>query len=143
VTTSPGRRPLSVTLPACLVFIVSILNLTRLILTLQNWEFLDVLIPMSPAYLALSGLFWSLLGLLLTWGIWLGKPWAPKLTLISIVAYSIYYWSDRLFAPGYPQRVSGSNFLIGLNLLIAMWSLWMLSRPKARKFFGEINEKKS
>jgi hypothetical protein len=142
VTTSPTHRPLSITLLAWFVLVVTILNLLRLVMTLRNWEFLAGLLPMSPVYLALSGLSWCLLGFPLTWGIWLGKSWAPKFTLISIIAYSIYYWSDRLFAPGYPQRSSGSYSFIGLNLLIAMWSLWILSRPNARKFFGEINEQK-
>ena len=142
MTFSRSRRPLSVTLLALLVFSVAILNFLRLVITAQKWAFLAGLLPMSPLYLVLSGLLWCLAGILLAWGLWRGKPWGPKLTLISIVAYTLHYWLDRLFMPGYPQRNTGGYFLIGVNLLIVFLSLWALSRPRARYFFGEKHEEK-
>jgi hypothetical protein len=141
------RRPLSVSLVAWMVFIVTILNFLRLGLTLYNWEFLtallstDVIFPIFPAYLVATGLFWVVIGLPLAWGIWRGNRWAPRLFLAELMAYSIYYWADRVFLPGYPQRNSDWSFAVGLNLLILVWSLWIMTRRKTKGFFGEVYER--
>jgi hypothetical protein len=141
------RRPLSVSLLAWMVFIVTILNIFRLGLALYNWEFLTELLssavtfPIFPAYLVATGLFWGVIGLPLAWSIWRGKKWAPCLFLAELLAYSVYYWADRVFLPGYPQRNSDWTFAVGLNLLILVLSSWIMTRQKTKDFFGEAYER--
>jgi len=136
------RRPFSVTLLAWLVFIVALLNLLRLVLTLTRWQFLVELLPFSPAYLAVSGWIWFLIGLPVAWGMMRGKHWAPGFTLAIFLAYSIYYWLDRLLLPGYPERKSDWPFVAGLNLVILLGSFYVLYCPKGRRFFGEVDERR-
>lgn len=147
MTNSKPRRLFSVTLIAWMVFIITIINFLRLGLTLYNWEFLTELLspaatyPLFPIYMAVSGLVWGVVGLPLIWGIWRGKMWAPRLLLATLLFYSIYYWLDRAFLPGYPQRNSNWPFAMGINLLILIWILWVMTRQKVKDFFGEAHER--
>ena len=140
------RRLLSVTFLALMVFIGAILNLLRLGLALRNWAYLSELLSsveipsIFPAYLAVSGLVWGLVGLLLAWGIWKGESWAPRFLFAVLLVYSAYYWIDRLFLSGYPQRISNWPFALSVNLLILLWSVWVMTRQRTRYFFGEAHE---
>jgi len=136
------KRPLGVTLLACLVLIVAVINIIRLVEILQGWAFLVELLPFSPAYLALTGLVWGVVGLSLTWGIWQGQSWAPLFTGLAMLTYSVYYWVDRLLMPGNTDRNSNWPFAASVNLLVLAWGFWILSRRKSRNFFGEMYERK-
>ena len=43
-----------------------------------------------------SGALWTVIGILLMWGIWQKKDWAAKLLLGASAGYSVWYWSERL-----------------------------------------------
>jgi hypothetical protein len=123
------------------VLTVAVVYLIRFVLTIVNWDFLAELLPISPAYLAASGLVWGVALPPLAWGLWRGQGWAPRWTLIALLAFSLYYWCDRLLMPGYPSRNINWLFSASLNLLLLAWSGWILSRPKARTFFGDLHER--
>jgi hypothetical protein len=135
------RRPFSVTLLVLLVLIVAVFNLIRMLQTLTGWEFLTELMQISPVYLAASGLIWGVAGLLLAIWTWLGARRASRLIRLAIPMYSLYYWLDRLFLSGYPERNVNWPFSAGVNLLIFLWSYWILSRKRVKIFFGETYEK--
>lgn len=132
-------RPFSVTLLVLGVLIIAIVNGIRFILAISQWEFLNDILPISPIYLVLSGLVWSLILLPLVWGLWRGYSWAPRLTMISSLAYTLYYWLDRLFLT---TNYGGQNwpFVIVFNIILLISIYWILSRRKARAFFGELHE---
>lgn len=132
-------RPFSVTLLIIGVLIIATVNSIRFILTIIQWEFLKDILPITPLYLALSGLFWSLVLLPQAWGLWRGYPWAPRSTLISSIAYTLYYWLDRLFLT---TNFGGQNwpFVIVFNIILLISIYWILYRRKARAFFGELYE---
>ena len=88
------------------VLIVAGMNLVRLGQSLAGWKFLETLLPVSPAYLAVTGLVWGALGLLAAWRLWQGQTWARWFGLAFIISFSVYYWVDRLFLPSYPGRNS-------------------------------------
>ena len=137
------RRPLGVTLFALLVLTFAVLNLLRLVETIQNWDLLTTLLPISPAYLSLSSLVWTVLGFPVAWGLWRGRRLAYHLSPIILLGYSLYVWADRLLFSGYPERQENWPFVAFVNLFIIAWSLWVLTRPKAMAFFGEMHERKS
>ena len=133
-------RPGSVTKLALLVLIFAVVNLLRLIQALKSWEFLAGLLPISPAYLAISGLVWSTIGLPLVLAIWYGARWAPGLTRLTIMVYTLYYWVDRLLMPSYPGRNANWPFMAVVSVIILVWAYWVLSRINTREFFGEMHE---
>src|SRR4030042_4223594 len=71
-------RPASVTILAIGVLIITVINLVRLILSIRDWEFLASWPGVSPLYITLTGLIWTLTGLILLWGLWREKNWAPR-----------------------------------------------------------------
>lgn len=135
-------RPWSVTMLAIGVLIFSGFHLLRFMWALELWDFLIGLLPIHPLYLALSGLVWSLIGLIMTWGLWRGHRWAPLTTFLAVLAYSMYYWLDRLILS---PSGGGSNlpFAIAANLVLLIVVGWILYRRKSKAYFGEMNDRKS
>jgi len=135
-----ASRPWSVTLLALAVLSIATLNLLRCWQAFAQRHFLSELLSISPMYLALSGLFWGLMGLPLFWSLWKGKNWAPRLALSASVAYSLYYWVDRLLLK---MGVTYGNipFTLIANLAILGLIYWILSRKKAITFFGVLHDR--
>ena len=139
LTNGPKSRPLSVTLLILGVLIMSAINLFGFAQAVLNWEFYKELLPLSPLYLAMSGLIWGLAGLPLVWGLWFGHAWAPRSTLFFALAYTLYYWLDRLLLS---TNAGGSNwpFAVVTNVSLILIIYWILYRPRAKAFFGVAND---
>lgn len=75
----------------------------------------------------------------LTWGLWRGYEWTPQVTILAALAYTLYYWLDRLLIS---NSAGNQNwpFAIVLNITLVILIYWVLSRRKARAFFGELHE---
>jgi hypothetical protein len=110
------KRPFRVTLSAWLVLLLTAWNAVRLWTAVAWW---DVLVESSarqpPIITALSGAFWFVIGLILLWGILVGKAWAGKMLIAAAAGYSIWYWIERLIwqepRPNWP-------FVVILNLIV-------------------------
>ena len=137
---SQPERPLSVTLFTWLVLIISVSNIVRTIRAALQWEFLSDLLTIHPIYLLLSGLFWGVLGLILTWGLWRGLIWTPFVTRWAVFAYFVYYWADRIFLSNPVSRSTNIVFMVGLTVIIMFWTLWVFSRENVKQFYGETHE---
>jgi hypothetical protein len=127
-------RPFSVTLLLLGVLMVSGIYLLRFAQAIRQWEFLSELLRIPPFYLAATGLFWGSIGLMLAWGLWRGRRWAPVLTLAAALAHSMYYWLDRLLLSG---EGPGTNwpFAAAANVVLLFLSAWIFTRKRARAFF--------
>jgi hypothetical protein len=140
-----NKRPLSVTLLALIVLIITVINLLRLGLSIRYWSFLSSRSGISPLYLALTGLIWGAAGLSLLWGLWKAKKWAPKLMHAVGLTYALYYWLDHIYLMDRP--VSGVShafravlpinwqFSAGLTVVGLIFMVWTLSREKVKAFF--------
>lgn len=147
---SDAPRPWGVTLLALGVLSITVLNLIRFILAIRRWQFLSSLPGISPLYLALSGLFWAVMGVALFWGLWRGLNGAPRLMQAVMLTYAAYYWLDRIFLS---ERMASSPqestiaflplnwpFTITVTALLMASVVWILSRPYTKAFFGERYE---
>jgi len=133
------KRPFSVTLLAWVVLIMASLGWLRLAEVVRGWEFLLSLNPAPPLfYLAISGLFWGLLGICQVWGLVLGRTWAPRLAQIAAPGYAVYYWLDRLLVADPSAMAHRWPFALGLTLVLLAFTFWVLSRPKSRRFFASV-----
>jgi hypothetical protein len=134
-----SRRPFSVTLLAVGVLTITGIHLIRLLQAIQNWEFLAELPGVSPLYLALTGFFWAAVGFPLGLALLLGSPAAPAAARLMAAVYTIYYWSNRLFAAYRAGGFQASGFAWGfaaiLTVLSLVWVLWILSRPLVQAYF--------
>ena len=137
------KRPLSVSLLCFAVLIVAMMNLIRLSQSLANWGFLTLLLPFHPVYLAVTGLVWGALAVLVALRLWQGKAWARGFSLLFIILYSACSWVERVLLSGYPGRNANWPFSLGLNLLLILLSVWILNRPQAKQFFEATDERQS
>ena len=141
------RRPWSVTLLALGVLIITVVNLTRFVLSLHDWSFLASQPGVSPLYLALSGLVWTLAGAVLVWGLWSAKRWAPRLMQAEALTYALYYWLDLVFLQDHPVGTAGgvlsvvlpSNWLFSAVVTIVClgYVAWSLGRSKVKVYFSQ------
>jgi hypothetical protein len=142
-----NKRPWSVTLLAAGVLIITAFNLIRFGLSLRYWSFLSSRSGISPLYLALTGLIWSAAGLLLLWGLWKAKKWAPKLMQAVGLTYALYYWLDHIFLMDHP--VSGGTpaframlpinwkFSAGVTVVSLLFMAWTLGQAKGKSYFNQ------
>ena len=113
----------------------------RAVEAVRRWEFLDSLsMSAAPVYFYLSGLAWGSLGLLIFAGLWQGREATPRMLRFTSIAFTVYYWADRMLVASSPLRKSGwiPTAIVMIALLAAIF--WILSRPKTQGFFGEKNE---
>ena len=136
-----AKRPKSVTWLAVGVLILAVLHFTRLVSTISRWEYLETLWLSVPLiYFVLSGLIWGLSAGVLGIGLWRGRNWAIRYTHYGAIAFTVYYWVDRLFLSIDPLRKTNFKFSLGATVFLLAIIYWILSRPKAQLFFGEENE---
>lgn len=132
------RRPRSVTLLALGVLSIAIIHLVRFVMALRQWDFLASILPIPPGIIAASGLVWALVGAPLAWITWRGKRQAPAALLLGFVAYSLYYWCDRL-GLGRGEALTNWPFAAAVNLLVLGWLSWVLTRRNVKAYFGEMH----
>jgi hypothetical protein len=150
---SPIRRPFSVTILAFGVLIITVINLTRFALSLREWTFLASQPGVSPLYLNLSGLAWTVAGPVLVWGLLDAKRWAPRLMQVEALTYALYYWLDLLFLQDHPVSGAGvvlrivlpTNWLFSalVTTICLAYMAWALGRSKGRAYFGEARSGQS
>jgi hypothetical protein len=129
------RRPLSVTLLALGVLSLTTLNAARLYTALAAWPWLAQYAPIpGPLYLALTGLAWTLAGLALYLGLWLGWERGRQAAFLLSLVYAAYYWLDRLLLQTDPARPNWL-FAVLFTVLGLAYTYLALHRPKARRYF--------
>jgi hypothetical protein len=133
-------RPFLVTLVAFVVLSITGIHLIRLIQALSWWDFLSSLPRISPVYLALTGLLWTLVGLPIFVGLWLGRPGLPRATRVLALAYALYLWIDRLLVANIAETKVNLPFTAGATALLLLIVFWTFSRPSVKNYFGEMNE---
>jgi hypothetical protein len=141
------KRPWSVTWLALGVLIITVINLTRFILSLRYWSFLTTQPGPSPFYLAISGFIWSVAGSVLLWGLWKPANWAPRLMEAEALTYALYYWLDLLFVRDHPvantslamRTVLPANwqFSAWATVICLVFIMWVLGRSKVKAYFSQ------
>lgn len=129
-------RPSTVTLLALGGLSIGGINLLRFVEAVRQWRFLETLLGVHPLYLAASGLVWGTVWIVLTGGLWEGRRWAPLATRLAALAYSLYYWTDRLLLSAGGLRTNWP-FSAGLNLLLLMAVFLVFQGRRERAFFAK------
>ena len=132
------RRPRRLTLLALGLLVLACLNLTRAVLAVRDWDFLNQWAEVSPLYLMISGLIWTIAGMRGWSGLWWLKRWGAGFTRGLALVFSLYTWLERLFLLDRPakalvfQPILPANwiFLAGLNILVLTWVFWATSQTK-------------
>ena len=141
MTSSPEtKRPVRVTILALTVLVVAAINGLRLGEALFFWKTL-VEYGAHPLYIAISGGFWFVAGLFLTWGVWRGKPWAWITAFGGAAGYTSWYWFDRLILQ---QPHANWPFALIFTLVSVSLILVILFSHNTKRFFQrDSHERKS
>src|SRR5512141_2255525 len=94
----PRKRPFGVTLLLWLVLTLSAWGAVRLFAALRWWDVLSEFgARLSPLYLSIAGAGWVVVGAVLLWGLFGGKPWIRWAIPVSISLWLVAYWVERMF----------------------------------------------
>lgn len=136
------RRPTGIKVLSILIFLISLFYLLKLSQVILQWSNLEILpLTISPFYLVVDSLVWSVSAIILARGLWIGRCWSRPATLITSLLYSLAFWADRIWIAepeGLAQRWPINLFLTILGLGII--SL-ILSRNSSRDYFLEYPAK--
>ncbi len=134
----PRKRPFGVTLLLWLVLTLSAWGAVRLFAALRWHAVLTEFgARLSPVYLSITGAGWTVVGVVLLWGLFRGKLWTRWAIPASIFLWLIGYWMERLFFESSRENLFFA--LIASSLLLAVTLVSALNR-KTRKFFIQSEE---
>jgi len=136
----PLHRPWGVTMLALGVLCIAILNLLGLYQVLVTRDFIKSILPYSPWLLGSIKLTWGVVGVVITWSLWTGRSWAPKLTRSVCLAYAVYIWIDRLFLQNPDGRIANNTFMVCATFFPILFAFWVLANPGVRNYFGVTHE---
>jgi len=116
-------RPIRVTLLAILILIIALFEGVRLGESIYFWKTL-IEYGAQPLYLSVSGGIWLIGGCLLVWGLWQGRRWSWLGSIVGTIAFTLWYWLDRLFLQqphnNGPFAVVASSIFLVLILVILL-----------------------
>ena len=134
----PQKRPYGVTLLLWLVLSLSAWGAVRLFAALRWWNVLDEFgARLSPPYLSITGAGWLVVGIVLLWGLFNGKPW-PRLAIpLSVFIWVLEYWIERIFF-----EASRANFWFALIASILLFIIVFISafNQRTKRFFIRSEE---
>lgn len=96
-------------------------------------------LPLTVArwYLPLTGIIWGFSCLALSFGLFLGRGWAFKMTSWLSFVFALWYWVDRLTLVQTDQeRISRPASAILTVVVLGLLQL-ILRRPSVKAYFGE------
>jgi hypothetical protein len=125
------KRPFRVICLALIAVFGAAWNVMRLGETIFFWGTLDKY-GGHPLYIAISAVIWIIAGLLIAWGLWLGKAWGWAAALGGIVGYTAWYWFDRLVVQ---EPLANWLFVLIVNIIFLLILLPILLSSKTRRFF--------
>lgn len=97
----------------------------------------DLPLSVPRWYLPLSGGAWGLGALIGAYGLFRGLVWAPGLVRSGALAFTAWYWADRLLLVHTDYARAAWPSAAALNAAILTGILWSLGRPSLRQFFQE------
>jgi hypothetical protein len=136
------KRPKRITLLVIAGLFFSAWNIVRLGETFFIWKRL-VEYRSFPVYIALTAAGWAIAGLIIIWGLWIGKTWAWFATLGALASYVAWFWLDRYFIQRPPANQNWPYALI-VTIIFAILTLLILFSDRTRQFFQrDTHERKS
>lgn len=142
VKTIKKKRPKTITVLSLFVIMITIVNLTRAVLTISQWQFLVSVLLYPPYYQLLTGLFWGFFGILLFCSLWFGWQKSPFLMAIGTISYSIYIWFDRFIFSVAPFDRNWLFVLI-INGLCVIYIAWSFRLKNIKAYFGAAYDNRS
>lgn len=132
------KRPFGVTLLLWLVLSLSAWGVVRLLAALRWWDVLNEFgASLGPLYLFITGAGWALVGGILLWGLFSGKPWARLAIPASILLWLVGYWIERMF---FEAPRANLAFAFIASVLLSIVTLVSTFNRKTKQFLIRSEE---
>ena len=128
------KKPFRVTLLPWLVLLLTSWNALR-VWTAFSWRNVLNEFHGAPIYIGISGLIWTGVGIWLLLSLWLKKPFARTLLIVSAISYSVWIWIERLFL-----QTARENWPFALVINLVLLSFVLFSSNYWKR---EAHERKS
>ena len=126
-----NKRPIHIVFLAILALWMAVWNGLRLAETIFFWNTLQNY-GAHPLNIAISGAVWLITGLLLVWGLWMGKTWGWAAMLGGTTTYTAWYWIDRLVLQ---EPHANWPFVLIVNIVFMLIIFAILFSHQTRSFF--------
>jgi hypothetical protein len=125
--------PFRVTVLLWMVLTLTAWNAVRLWTAIAWRERLAEFAPSpGPFYIGLTGAIWTGVGLVVLWAVWKGKPWTLRLLAAGALAYTAWYWADRLLLQ---QEHANWGFMLLVNVSLLVYVFltirWLIHQREA------------
>jgi hypothetical protein len=100
----------------------------------------DVPLTVPRWYLPLGGGVWGLGALVAACTLFRGASWAPVFLRVGALAFSAWYWADRLLLVHTDFARATWPAAAGLNALVLGCVFWGLGRLGVHRFFQEHSQ---
>lgn len=132
----PSLRPPGIWLLAMVFGLFGLIGLIRAVLAWQNGEYyLSLGMKIAPALLVLYGIVWAISGFGGMIVLFFRRFWVRIIVWCCAGVLTITYWGDRLFLTINPGRQVNTGFAMFANLLLLVWTAWILHRKKFEAYF--------
>jgi hypothetical protein len=110
----------------------------RLLAALRWWDVLNEFgASLSPLYLSITGIGWAVMGIVLLYGLFSGKPWIRLAIPISIFLWLMGYWIERL---AFQSPRANLPFAFIASLLLFVVTLVSALNRKTKNFLIRSEE---
>ncbi len=131
-------RPKGIVLINYTLLLFSIFHLLKFSQVIIRWDILSSLaLSISPFLQGAEGLIWALSGLILAWGSWKRKSWAPAGILVGSLIFTLLSWiklfltcESSVLKNRWPVNIVLT--IIGLGTLVGI-----LYQKSTRSYFGK------
>jgi hypothetical protein len=133
-TTEQLAGRFSVTIPALIVFSLTLLSALRVAETIVSQPTLEKY-GAPTGYMAASGAFWTVMGLATLYAFWKQKRLIARATSAVSVLYFAWYWVDRLFIQ--PTPAVNTTFSAIFSVILLTIVLYLLNFRQIRSVFSK------
>jgi hypothetical protein len=117
------RFPLSLILLMLGFLVVSVYGWLRLQQSLVLWEILSLIeIWPGPAYLAVSGAAWGIVGLVTVIALFFKKTWAARWTMGAVLFLAAWYWIDHLVLVQSEAAQANRVFTVLVTVFVVLYT---------------------
>ena len=127
-----SRRPLALSVAAILLVLLSLFDFP--------WPY-EILFPgveEPPAFVIYSGYVLGIVGLVVTVGLWMLKPWSYWATIVVCVLNFLFGLPGLLFAPGAALKA-----LIAVTEVVALLIIVLVVLPDSRRALADAERPSS
>ena len=133
-----SQRPFGVTLLLWMVLSLSAWGAIRSFAALRWWDVLyEFSARLSPLYLLVMGVAWSIAGVVLIWSIWSGRAWSRAASIAAILIWLAEYWIERLF---FQSPRANLPFAVVSSVLLLAVTFAITSNRPTKNFLNQSEE---